>query len=195
MRPAVCVVETGLASIDTAISDIWPTPSLLSKKMLCPAYRPAPFDKNQIPKFLGFHATTAVSVISRHIKKGYRLKDIEKRLRGMRIDLVFESPTGRTRIVEVKSSREIKEVHKIQAALYRKYEGDEVVVSNRNQDIILDPGFIYQTNNEADDVREFLASDPKKAAVTYRPHKDACYTCGNTACPFLGIHVDGKAPA
>ncbi len=68
------------------------------------AYRPAPFDKNQVYKFLGFHATTAVSVIARHIKKGYRLKDIEKRLRGMRIDLMFETPTGRTRIVEVKSS-------------------------------------------------------------------------------------------
>lgn len=186
-----------MASIDTPteISEIWPTPSLLSKKILCPAYRPSPFDKNQINKFLGFHATTAVSVIARHIKKGYTLKDIEKRFRGLRIDLVFETPTGRTRIVEVKSSREIREVHKIQAALYGKHFGDEVVVSNRNQDVILDPGFIYATNNEAYEVREFLATDPKKAAVTYRPHKDACYTCGNTACPFLRIRNDSPRPA
>lgn len=187
-----CYAGGGIIDTPQEISPIWPTPSLLSKKILCPAYRPAPFDKNQIQKFLGFHATTAVSVIARHIKRGYRLKDIEKRLRGVRIDLVFETPTGRTRIVEVKSAKEIREVHKIQAALYRKYLGDEVVVSNRNQDVILDPGFICQANSEADDVREFLARDPKKAAVTYRPHKDACYTCGNTACPFLGIQNDGR---
>jgi hypothetical protein len=146
-------------------------------------------------KFLGFHATTTVSVIARHIKKGYRLKDIERRLRGGRVDLVFEGPTGRSRIVEVKSSREIREVHKIQAALYRKYVGDEVVVSNRNLDVILDSEFIYEANNQADKTREFLATDPKKAAVTYRPHKDVCYTCDNTACPFLGMQVLAKQGA
>jgi len=113
----------------------------------------------------------------------------------MRIDLVFETPTGRTRIVEVKSAKEIREVHKIQAALYRKDLGDEVVVSNRSQDVVLDPGFIYQISVEAEDVREFLAKDPKKAAVTYRPHKDACYTCGNTACPFLGMQNASGAAA
>jgi hypothetical protein len=184
-----------VASIDkpTEISNPWPTPSLLSKKILCPAYRPAPFDRNQIYRFLGFHAITVVSVIARHIKKGYTLKDIEKRFKGVRIDLVFETPTGLTRIVEVKSSRQIREVHKIQAALYGKHIGDEVVVSNRNQDVILDPGFIYATNNEAENVRGFLASDPKKAAVTYRPHKDACYTCGNNACPFLGMQNESRS--
>jgi predicted RecB family nuclease len=110
----------------------------------------------------------------------------------MRVDLVFETPAGGTRIVEVKSSREIREVHKIQAALYGKYLGDEVGVSNRRQDIVLEPGFVYQVNNEAEDVREFLASDPKKASVTYRPHKDVCYTCRNTACPFLGMQTAGR---
>lgn len=108
---------------------------------------------------------------------------------------MFETPTGRTRIVEVKSSREIREVHKIHAALYRKYIGDEVLVSNRNQGVVLDPRFIYATNNEADNTREFLASDLKKAAVTYRPHKDVCNTCGNTQCPFLGMQPVSPKPA
>ncbi len=175
-----------------AVSRIWPPPSLLARKILCPAYVSAPFSMENASKFHGLHATAALRVIARHLKLGYKLDAIEKRGTGFRIDLIFVDPTDKTRLVEVKSANKLREVHKLQAALYPN-DQNELVLSNRHEDIVLDDQFIWEARERARLTRELLAKDPKKAAVNYKPHEDVCYTCANESCPFNGMNKETQS--
>jgi predicted RecB family nuclease len=108
---------------------------------------------------------------------------------GYRIDLLFEAiSTGRKRLNEVKSSKTIREVHRIQAALYAALlvhmNIDEIAVSNKEIDEILTSSFIEEVQRRAQFTRQLLITDPATAASTYTPHEDCCYTCGNSACHF-----------
>jgi hypothetical protein len=161
-------------------------PSLLARKVLCSAYVASPFTPEDRFRFQGLHAIAAIRVIARHLKVGYRLRCVELCGKGYRIDLLFEADSsGRTRIVEVKSSKRICEVHRIQAALYDHPMADEIVVSNRESDETLSARFIQDTRRRAEITRQLLASDPEHAASKYTPHSDVCRICANSACPFL----------
>jgi len=159
-------------------------PSLLARKILCSAYVPAPFREEERFKFQALHALTVVRVIARHLKMGYTLKSVERGGIGYRIDLLFEASSGRTRIVEAKSSKQIREVHKIQGALYPHTDVDEIAVSNRDSDEILSTEFIQEIQRRADLTRQFVTNDPLGARSRYTPHADCCYTCANLGCPF-----------
>jgi hypothetical protein len=169
------------------ISTIWPPPSLLARKILCTAYVGAPFNSQTAWKLQTLHSAAALRVIVRHLKEGFKLAEIEKRGTGFRIDLVFSKPAVGTRIVEVKSANKLREIHKIQASLYPKDQYDEVVVSTRNEDHLLTAEFIDSARERARRTREMLSKNPEKAATSYTPHPDVCYTCANEACPFLGM--------
>ena len=161
------------------------SPSILARKILCPAYVPAPFDSDNRAKFLGFHAMAIVKVISRHLKLGYALRGVERNGPGYRIDLLFESPSGVTRLAEVKSAKKIREVHRLQAALYHQNDlSNEIVVSNGDIDEVLDPEFICETQRRAQITLKILTDAPELAAQIQLPNGDTCYTCGNTRCPF-----------
>jgi len=161
------------------------TPWLLSRKIICAAYLPAPFNDAERVIFLGLHAMTVVKVIARHLRMGYMLKDVERRGNGYRTDLILVSPSGARRVSEVKSAKEIKEVHRIQAALYANAEVDEIAVSNRDNDEVLDPRFVQDILKRAQLTRQLLIRDPSAAASIYTPHHDICGMCANVACPFL----------
>jgi len=165
------------------------SPSLLARKILCVAYVPKPFGEEDRFRFQILHAFSMIKVIARHLRSGYRLTDIERRGNGYRIDLLFEAiSTGRKRLDEVKSSRTIREVHRIQAALYatlpRHTNVDEIAVSNKETDEVLSSDFIERVQRQVQLTRQLIISDPMGAAIRYTPHEDCCYTCGNTACPF-----------
>src|SRR5438309_2387665 len=93
-------------------------PSVLAKKVLCLGYTPRTFEGSNRLLFQGLHALATLRTIARHLRRGYTLKDVERRSYGGRLDLLFEDPHGRLRLSEVKSSKRIREVHKIQASLY-----------------------------------------------------------------------------
>ena len=165
------------------------SPSLLARKILCMGYVPAPFREPDRLKFQGLHAMTTIRVIARHLQLGYRLMKVEQGGGGYRIDLLFESiSTGRKRLNEVKSSKTIREVHRIQAALYAALPEhmniDEIAVSNKEIDEILTSGFIEEVQRRAQFTRQLLITDPVTAGTTYTPHEDCCYICGNSACHF-----------
>ena len=165
------------------------SPSLLARKILCVAYVQKPFGEEDRFRFRTLHALSMIKVIARHLRSGYKLTGIEQRGRGYIVDLLFEAMfSGRKRLNEVKSSRTIREVHRIQAALYAGLpihrNIDEVVVSNKENDEILDFNFIENVHRKAEATREMLVNHPHEAATAYTPHDDVCYTCGNTACPF-----------
>jgi len=173
------------------------SPSLLARKILCMGYNPTPFKDSDRLKFQGLHAMTTLRVIARHLQLGYRLMKVEQSGAGYRIDLMFESIyTGRKRLNEVKSSKTIREVHRIQAALYAALplhtNIDEIAVSNKEIDEILSPDFIEEVQRHAQFTRQLLITDPVTAATTYTPHEDCCYTCGNRGCPFLRTQPHSK---
>jgi hypothetical protein len=160
-------------------------PSILARKILCTGYVSAPIEDEERFRFQALHAMAIVRVIARHLKMGYRLRSVERGGRGYRIDLLFEGSSGRVRIVEAKSSKQIREVHKIQAALYPHADADEIAVSNREVDEVLDPEFIQEIRQRAELTRALLIDDPARAETTFTPHQDCCYTCANSGCPFL----------
>jgi hypothetical protein len=129
-------------------------------------------------------------VIGRHLKQGFQLKSVERSENRVRIDLEFQSRDGRNRLHEVKSARELTEVHKIQAALY--WNGDrhqEVVLSNGTTDIVLPQEYLEKVHQQAETTRAFLRDRPNEAAVAFRPDACVCRYCGNASCPFLATRI------
>jgi hypothetical protein len=179
----------------TTVGITKPTPSTLARLILCPAYVGAPFDPESHLRLQGLHAITVLRVIARHLKQGFLLKSVERRGRGLRIDLEFRKPDGKIRIHEVKSARELTEVHRIQAALY--WDGDqnnEIVLSNGSTDIILPQEYLEKIRREAEATRAFLRDRPNEAAVAFRPDPCVCRYCGNAGCPFFAIQLPTSIP-
>jgi hypothetical protein len=129
---------------------------------------------------------TVLSVIGRHIRQGFQLKSIERRGYGFRVDLEFLGADGRLRVSEVKSARELSEVHRIQAALYcQDGNYDEVVLSNRAIDVLLPREYIEEVHRQAEATKELLKNNPELAATSFRPNKCVCRICANYRCHYL----------
>jgi len=165
----------------------WVSPSLLARKMLCAAYIPSPIAEQERFRLRALHVMTLVIVIKRYLKSGFRLLALERAGQGWRIDLLFEAAvSARKRLVEVKSGKRMREVHRIQAALYaHKISADEIAVSNRYEDEVLSSEFIKKIQQRAELTRQLITNDPMRSATLYTPHPDVCYTCANSCCPFL----------
>jgi hypothetical protein len=124
-------------------------------------------------------------VIKRHLLLGFILRAIEARNgNGFRNDLSFEDPRGRLRVVEVKSAKQLAEVHAIQAALYWVPNCD-IVVSNGNEDRILSEDYVHTVQNQAQMTRQLLREHPEIAESTFNPVPEVCRICANEHCPFL----------
>jgi hypothetical protein len=124
-------------------------------------------------------------VIKRHLLLGFILRAIEARNgNGFRNDLSFEDPRGRLRVVEVKSAKQLAEVHAIQAALYWVPSCD-IVVSNGNEDRILSEDYVHTVQNQAQMTRQLLREHPEIAESTFNPVPEVCRICANEHCPFL----------
>jgi len=159
-------------------------PSLLSKKILCPAYTPAPFKSEDRLLYLGLHALATLKVIAHKVRLRHWLKSVERRGNGFRYDLEFEAPSGKNQLYEVKSAKNLKEVHKIQAALYWTEEHDEVVLSNGEEEIPLTTEYIQSVRRRAEETCKLLRENPELAAATFKPNSEICYICSNLKCPF-----------
>jgi len=160
-------------------------PSLLSKKILCPAYTPAPFNSEDRLLYVGLHAIAALKVIARKVRLRHWLRSVERHGNGFRIDLEFEIPSGKNQLYEVKSAKNLKEVHKIQTALYWTQEHDEVVLSNGEEEIPLTTEYIQSIQRRAEETCKLLRNNPELAAATFKPNSEICYICSNLKCPSL----------
>jgi hypothetical protein len=154
--------------------------------MICVAYLPSPLDDEARARVLAFHSFAVVKVIKRHLNLGFTLQGIELRNEhGYRNDVVFVRPDGLLRTVEVKSGKQLTEVHRIQAALYWSPEAGEIAVSNGNVDTVLTPEYIASVQEKAQAVRQILIERPDIAAIQFNPASDVCRICSNNSCPFL----------
>jgi hypothetical protein len=168
------------------------SPSLLSKKMVCPAYLPSTMSDKDRFHLMGIHALTVLKVIARHLAEGYILECIEAKVYNGRIDLIFRNGVdGKKRRVEVKSAKKIHLYAKYQASIY--WNGrDELVVSNSAADIVLSRQFIEEAIKLAKETDAFISEHPEEATKTYRPHNGVCRICGNHECPSKSTTISGQ---
>jgi hypothetical protein len=124
-------------------------------------------------------------VIKRHLRLGFILRAIEAYNKsGFRNDLSFEDTSGRVRIVEVKSAKQLAEVHAVQAALYWVPECD-IVLSNGSEDRLLNEDFVRTVQERAQATRQLLREHPEIAGSTFNQVSEVCRICANENCPFL----------
>jgi hypothetical protein len=96
--------------------------------------------------------------------------------------IIFLDQPHYTLMERVKSSREITEADRIQAALYWSPQYDEVVVSNGQTDVLLTVDYIQEVRAAARMVTELLDTQPGLAASRFTPHASARRFCSNRAC-------------
>jgi len=162
------------------------SPSLLSKKLLCPAFVPKPYMQESKELRQQFSVLTRMSIIRTIVsltKKGYRFiqDEIPSGQFTGAVDLVFESPDGQPTKVEVKSSKFLKPLQIVQSILYHE-TGDKILVASLNE--ILEPSdwLIEPVKIVAAELNEFLQEYPEQASHIYIPHKDLCERCINSEC-------------
>jgi Holliday junction resolvase-like predicted endonuclease len=162
-------------------------PSKLAPKILCKAYVPSEFPIGREGERLRWkHSDEMVGVAKHLLESDFQLTSFEAPLNGGRIDLVVRAPDGQKVGVEVKSHRgELRELDKIQGALYWTPQLDRIAVANRRAMLFLTPEYVGEVKTAGNMTAEFLEKQPDLASVTYTPHKDVCRTCRNRDCPYL----------
>lgn len=162
------------------------TPSLLSKKLLCPAFLPKPYAAETRELRHQFGILTRMSTIKTIMnltRKGYRFIQDEEpsgQFTGT-VDLVFESPEGQPVKVEVKSSKFLKQLQIVQSILYHE-AGDKIVVASFNEILEPDDWLIEPVKSTAAELDQFLQEYPEQATQIHMPHRDLCERCVNSKC-------------
>jgi hypothetical protein len=162
------------------------SPSLLSKKLLCPGVVSKPYMQESKELRQQFSVLTRMSIIRTIMsltRKGYRFIQDETpsgQFTGA-VDLVFESPDGQPTKVEVKSSKFLKPLQIVQSILYHE-SGDKILVASLNE--ILEPSdwLIEPVKSVAAELNQFLQEYPEQASHIYVPHRDLCERCISSEC-------------
>jgi hypothetical protein len=162
------------------------TPSMLSKKLLCPAFVPKPYMTEPRELRQQFGILTRMSIIKTIMnltRKGYRFIQDEEpsgQFTGT-VDLVFESPDGQPAKVEVKSSKFLKQLQIVQSILYHE-TGDKIVVASFNEILEPDDWLIEPVKSTAAELDQFLQEYEEQATQICIPHRDLCERCVNSKC-------------
>lgn len=132
------------------------------------------------------HSDEMKYVIKHLLEAQFQTLGIETPANGGRIDIIAKAPDGRTVGVEVKSHKgELRELDKIQAALYFSPQFDGIAVANRRTILMLTPQYVQEVRTAANIVEEALEKQPELARPSYTPHPDICRLCQNYHCPHL----------
>jgi len=163
------------------------TPSLLSKKLLCPAFVSKPYMAEPRELRQQFGILTRMSIIKTIMtltRRGYRF--IEDEIPSGQfigtVDLLFESPDGQPTKVEVKSSKSLKQLQILQSILYHE-TGDKIVVASLNEMLEPNDWLIEPVKSTAAELNQFLQEYPEQATQICIPHRELCERCVNPRCP------------
>ena len=125
-------------------------------------------------------------VMKRMLETGFQILAVEAPVNSGRIDLLAKAPDERKIGVEVKSHQgELRELDKIQGALYWLPQLDGIAVANRRTILLLTPNYVQEVRTAGKVTEEFLEKQPDLASASYTPHEDVCRTCQNHHCPYL----------
>jgi Holliday junction resolvase-like predicted endonuclease len=125
-------------------------------------------------------------VIKRMLEAGFQILGIESPANGGRIDIIAKAPDDRTIGVEVKTHQgELRELDKIQAALYFSTKLDRIAAANRRTILMLLPEYVQEVRTAAKIVEETLEKQPELGRTCYTPHPDVCRLCQSHHCPYL----------
>lgn len=164
------------------------TPSVLCKKMFCPAFAPKPYLTEPLEKRREYDVLARMSVVKtivRMTKQGYgfvRSEAPSGEFNG-RVDLVFQRPNGPETKVEVKSSKHLRPWDIVQGILYHE-PGGKIAIASVNEYLEPEDWLIESVKSAATELNEFIRDSPEEAAKIRLPQAELCIKCADTKCPF-----------
>ena len=164
------------------------TPSILCKKMFCPAFVPKPYSNEPLEKRQQYDVLTRMSVLKtiiRMTRMGFQFVESEApsgEFNGI-VDLVFQRSNEPETKVEVKSSKHLRPWDIVQGILYHE-SGTKIAIASVNDYLEPDEWLIESVQSAAHELDEFVQEFPDEAAKIRLPHSRLCIKCANTECPF-----------
>jgi hypothetical protein len=164
------------------------TPSVLCKKLFCPAFVPKPYSSEPLEKRQEYDVLARMSVVKtivRMTKKGYRFVESEVpsgEFNG-RVDLVFRRSDEPETRVEVKSAKHLRPWDIVQGILYHE-PSSKIGIASINEYIEPEEWLIESVKSAAIELDEFIQEFPDEAAKIRLPHAKLCIKCADSKCPF-----------
>jgi hypothetical protein len=164
------------------------TPSVLCKKLFCPAFVPKPYSNEPLEKRQEYDVLARMSVVKtilRMTKLGYRFAGSEVASGNFsgRVDLVFQRPNEPETKVEVKSSKHLRPWDIVQGILYHEPHS-KIGIASINDYLEPEEWLIESVKSAATDLDEFMQEFPEEAAKIKLPHAKLCIKCADVKCPF-----------
>jgi hypothetical protein len=164
------------------------TPSVLCKKLFCPAFVPKPYSCQPLEKRQEYDILAQMSVLKtilRMTKLGYRFVASEApagKFNG-RVDLVFQRANEPETKVEVKSSKHLRLWDIVQGILYHD-PSTKVAIASINEYLEPEEWLIESVKSAATELNDFIQQFPKEASKIRLPHAKLCIKCADGECPF-----------
>ena len=163
-------------------------PSILCKKLFCPAFIPKPYSSEPLEKRREYDVLAQMSVVKtilKMTKMGYRFvkSEVPSGKFNGRVDLVFQRSNEPETKVEVKSAKHLRPWDIVQGILYHDSNSKIAIASIKE---VLEPeGWLIESvESAARELEEFIQESPNEAAEIRLPHAKLCMKCANTKCPF-----------
>jgi hypothetical protein len=164
------------------------TPSVLCKKLFCPAFVQKPYSSEPLEKRREYDVLAQMSVVKtilRMTRMGYRFIESEVpsgKFNG-RVDLVFQRPDEPETKVEVKSSKHLRPWDIVQGILYHE-PSSKIAIASVNEFLEPEDWLIESVESAARELDKFIQEFPDEASKIRLPHAKLCIKCAETKCPF-----------
>lgn len=164
------------------------TPSILCKKLFCPAFVPKPYSREPLEKRREYDILAQMSVLKtilKMTKKGYRFvkSEVPSGKFNGRVDLVFQRSNEPETRVEVKSAKHLRPWDIVQGILYHE-PSSKIAIASINELLEPEDWLIESVESAAKELDEFIQEFPDEASEIRLPHAKLCMKCANTKCPF-----------
>lgn len=164
------------------------SPSILCKKLFCPAFVPKPYSNEPLEKRQEYNVLARMSVVKtilRMTKMGYQFIESEApsgKFNG-KVDLVFRRSNEPETKVEVKSSKHLRPWDIVQGILYHEPHS-KIAIASINEYLEPEEWLIESVESAAIELDDFIQEFPDEAAKIRLPHANLCVKCDDGKCSF-----------
>jgi hypothetical protein len=164
------------------------TPSILCKKLFCPAFVPKPYSSESLEKRREYDVLAQMSLVKtilKMAKMGYRFvgSEVPSGKFNGRVDLVFQRSNEPETKVEVKSAKHLRPWDIVQGILYHD-PSSKIAIASISEYLEPEDWLIESVQSAAKELDEFIQEFPAEASEIRLPHAKLCIKCANDKCPF-----------